>query len=102
MTLGGETYHVVLVPSAPVPVGGALVYVPVKWVKPADIGIEGLMSIYVAMGVAPRQPGIAPTAIKPPPVVSCPGADCAVRAADPRPRPPSSHKPQWRGCRLEG
>jgi uncharacterized membrane protein len=67
--LAGEPYHVVLIPSAPVPVGGALVYVPVKWVKPADIGIEGLMSIYVAMGVAPRQPGIPAGAIKPPPVV---------------------------------
>jgi uncharacterized membrane protein len=69
VTLNGELYHVVLVPSAPVPVGGALVYVPVKWVKPADIGIEGLMSIYVAMGVAPKQPGIPSGAIKPPPVV---------------------------------
>jgi uncharacterized membrane protein len=53
-----------------VPVGGALVYVPVKWVKPADIGIEGLMSLYVSMGVTARQPGIAPTIIKPPPLVS--------------------------------
>jgi len=70
VTLNGEDYHVVLVPSAPVPVGGALVYVPVKWVKPADIGIDGLMSIYVAMGVASRQPGIAPAAIKPPPVIA--------------------------------
>jgi uncharacterized membrane protein len=69
VTLNGEAYHVVLVPSAPVPVGGALVYVPTKWVRPADIGIDGLMSIYVAMGVAPRQPGIAPAAIKPPPIV---------------------------------
>jgi uncharacterized membrane protein len=67
--LGNEDYHVVLVPSAPVPVGGALVYVPVKWVKPADIGIDGLMSIYVAMGVAPKQPGIPAGALKPPPVV---------------------------------
>ncbi|MPZ37054.1 MAG: DUF502 domain-containing protein [Rhizobiales bacterium] len=69
VTLNGERYHVVLIPSAPVPVGGALIYVPAKWVKPADIGIEGLMSIYVAMGVAPRQPGVAPAVIKPPPVV---------------------------------
>jgi hypothetical protein len=51
-----------------------LVYVPVKWVKPADIGIEGLMSIYVAMGVTPRQPGIPPSALKPPPVVAAPPA----------------------------
>ena len=47
----GEPYHVVLVPSAPVPVGGCLVYVPAAWVKPADIGVETLMSIYVSMGV---------------------------------------------------
>ena len=36
--IGGERYHVVLVPSAPVPVGGALIYVPAGWVKPANIG----------------------------------------------------------------
>ena len=74
VTLGDEPYHVVLVPSAPVPVGGALVYVPTKWVKPADIGIEGLMSLYVAMGVSPRQPGIASVPIKPPPVIAAPPA----------------------------
>jgi uncharacterized membrane protein len=68
--LEGETYNVVLVPSAPVPVGGALIYVPTKWVKPADIGIDGLMSLYVAMGVAPRQPDVAATPIKPPPVLA--------------------------------
>jgi uncharacterized membrane protein len=80
--LHGEPYHVVLVPSAPVPIGGALVYVPVKWVKPADIGIEGLMSIYVAMGVTARQPGIPPAAIKPPPVVpSGPTAPAAAPAS---------------------
>jgi uncharacterized membrane protein len=49
--IGGERYYVVLVPSAPVPVGGALVYVPAAWVKPANIGVETLMSIYVSMGV---------------------------------------------------
>jgi uncharacterized membrane protein len=85
VTLGAETYHVVLIPSAPVPVGGALVYVPVKWVKPADIGIDGLMSIYVAMGVSPRQPGIAPAPIKPPPVV--PAAPTAPAAPAPAKQP---------------
>ena len=53
--IGGEPYHVVLVPSAPVPVGGALIYVPAAWVKPADIGVETLMTIYVSMGVASPQ-----------------------------------------------
>ena len=44
-----------LVPSAPVPVGGCLVYVPVEWVRPADFGVEALMSIYVSMGVTTPQ-----------------------------------------------
>ena len=53
--IGEHQYHVVLVPSAPVPVGGCLVYVPVQWVKPADFGVEALMSIYVSMGVTSPQ-----------------------------------------------
>jgi uncharacterized membrane protein len=53
--IGGQNYHVVLVPSAPVPVGGALIYVPTAWIKPANIGVEALMSIYVSMGVASPQ-----------------------------------------------
>ena len=53
--IGGQAYHVILVPSAPVPVGGGLIYVPADWVKPANIGVEALMSIYVSMGVASPQ-----------------------------------------------
>jgi uncharacterized membrane protein len=49
--LEGTRYHAILVPSAPVPVGGGLLYVPADWIKPADIGVEGLMSVYVSMGV---------------------------------------------------
>jgi uncharacterized membrane protein len=53
--IGGEPYYGILVPSAPVPVGGCLVYVPAAWVKPANIGVEALMSIYVSMGVTSPQ-----------------------------------------------
>jgi uncharacterized membrane protein len=61
ITIGERQYHVVLVPSAPVPVGGCLVYVPVEWVKPADFGVEALMSIYVSMGVTtPQTVDLAP------------------------------------------
>lgn len=49
--LEGKRYHAILVPSAPVPVGGGLIYVPVEWITPSDIGVEGLMSVYVSMGV---------------------------------------------------
>jgi uncharacterized membrane protein len=51
ITIGLRPYHGILVPSAPVPVGGCLIYVPAEWVKPADIGLETLMNIYVSMGV---------------------------------------------------
>jgi uncharacterized membrane protein len=49
--LEGTRYQAILVPSAPVPVGGGLIYVPADWIRPADIGVEGLMSVYVSMGV---------------------------------------------------
>ncbi len=52
IVLEGHIYHAILVPSAPVPVGGGLLYVPVDWIKPASFGVEGLTSIYVSMGVA--------------------------------------------------
>lgn len=55
--LGGESYLAVLIPSAPVPFGGALVYVPAAWVEPAEGGIDELMSVYVSMGITP--PGSA-------------------------------------------
>jgi uncharacterized membrane protein len=45
----------VIVPTAPVPVGGGLLYLPAEWVSPADIGIEALTSIYVSMGVTTDQ-----------------------------------------------
>jgi uncharacterized membrane protein len=49
--VGGRSFRAVLVPTAPVPIGGALIYVPEEWVTPAEIGMEALTSIYVSMGV---------------------------------------------------
>lgn len=69
--LDGKPFVAVLVPTAPVPVGGGLIYVPQDWVRPAEIGVEGLTSIYVSMGVTSAQhlpvaraaaPTAAPTA----------------------------------------
>ena len=51
--IGEHDYVGLLVPSAPVPFGGALIYVPADWVKPADGGVERLMNVYVSMGVTP-------------------------------------------------
>ncbi len=53
--LNGVPYLGVLVPTAPVPVGGGLLYVPPDWVEAADIGMEAVTSIYVSMGVTSGQ-----------------------------------------------
>ena len=64
--IDGRRCLAVLVPTAPVPVGGGLLWVPEHWVTPAEVGIEALTSIYVSMGVTsaqylPRAP-VAPAA----------------------------------------
>jgi len=53
--LQGRPHLAVIVPTAPVPVGGGLLFVPQDWVRPADVGMEALTSIYVSMGVTSRQ-----------------------------------------------
>jgi uncharacterized membrane protein len=53
--IGGRPFHGVLIPTAPVPVGGGLLYVPADWVEPAEMGMEGVTSIYVSMGVTSGQ-----------------------------------------------
>jgi uncharacterized membrane protein len=49
--INGCDYHVVIVPTAPVPVGGGLLFVPTACVTSADLSVDALMSIYVSMGV---------------------------------------------------
>lgn len=53
--LQGRPHLGVIVPTAPVPVGGGLLFVPEAWVRPADVGAEALTSIYVSMGVTAQQ-----------------------------------------------
>jgi uncharacterized membrane protein len=50
-----EPCYAVIIPTAPVPIGGGLLYVPVDWVSPAEVGMEGLTSIYVSMGLTSAQ-----------------------------------------------
>jgi uncharacterized membrane protein len=66
----GRPCLAVLIPTAPVPVGGGLIYVPEHWVTRADVGIEAVTSIYVSMGLTSpqylqRAEG-APPQLKPP------------------------------------
>lgn len=49
--IGEQRYQAVLIPSAPLPFGGCLIYVPSQWLHPASGGVEELMNVYVSMGV---------------------------------------------------
>jgi len=53
--IGSREYQIVIVPTAPVPIGGALLLVPAEVVQPTEVSVEGLMSIYVSMGVTAGQ-----------------------------------------------
>ncbi|MFN9279990.1 MAG: DUF502 domain-containing protein [Betaproteobacteria bacterium] len=55
VNVAGRPCLAVLVPTAPVPIGGGLLFVPQEWVSPADVGAEALTSIYVSMGVTAAQ-----------------------------------------------
>ena len=57
-------YQIVIVPTAPVPIGGGLLFVPAEAIQPTDLSVEGLMSIYVSMGVTAPQ-FLPPTAGRP-------------------------------------
>lgn len=49
--IDGRDYHTLLIPTAPVPFGGAIIYVPVEWIKPLDFAFDGLLNVYMSMGV---------------------------------------------------
>lgn len=55
VVIDGRPFLAVLVPTAPVPIGGGLLYVPPEWVEPAQLGLEAVTSIYVSMGVTSAQ-----------------------------------------------
>jgi uncharacterized membrane protein len=53
--IGELDYHAILVPTAPLPFGGSLMFVPVGAVRPAQMPVDAFMSIYVSMGVTGPQ-----------------------------------------------
>lgn len=55
VAIDGRDYLAVILPTTPVPIGGALIYVPQEWVTKADVGVEALTSIYVSMGITSPQ-----------------------------------------------
>lgn len=48
----GVVYQFVIIPTAPVPFGGALLCVRAEWVEPAPCGLDDLMGIYMSMGLS--------------------------------------------------
>jgi len=50
--INGVDYNVILIPSAPVPVGGSMMLVPAASIIPANMSIEDFMKVYVSMGAA--------------------------------------------------
>jgi len=64
VNIGDRRYLPVLVPSAPVPFSGALLFVPVDWIRPANIGVDTLTAIYVSLGITtPPSPERARTSV---------------------------------------
>jgi uncharacterized membrane protein len=53
--INSREYQIVIVPTAPVPIGGGLLFVPLEVVQPTELSVEGLMSIYVSMGISAEQ-----------------------------------------------
>lgn len=51
----GKPCYAVIVPTAPVPIGGGLLFLPVDWITPSEVGMEAVTSIYVSMGVTAPQ-----------------------------------------------
>jgi uncharacterized membrane protein len=66
--VNAREYQIVIVPTAPIPIGGALLLVPAEVVQPTELSVEALTSIYVSMGITAGQflpaaagkPGAAP------------------------------------------
>ena len=49
--IDGREYNIVYIPTSPIPMTGGLLFVPVDSIRPVDMSVESLMSIYLSMGV---------------------------------------------------
>ena len=52
IVIDGTEYRVVMIPTAPIPFGGAIMCVRKEWVTKLDCGVEGLLNMYLSMGTA--------------------------------------------------
>ena len=63
--LHGRDYQIVMIPTAPVPIGGGLILLPKDSVLPTGLSLDAFMSIYISMGVTMPQ-FIQPQAVEKP------------------------------------
>ncbi len=49
--IGDEDHFVVMIPTAPIPFGGGMVFIPADQVRFIDMSVDHFVSIYVSMGV---------------------------------------------------
>ena len=50
-TFGGQTCHVVYIPTSPLPMSGCIVFVPVDKVQKLEMTVDDLMQIYFSLGM---------------------------------------------------
>jgi uncharacterized membrane protein len=55
IVINNEEHYIVIIPTAPVPFGGGLVFFPTRQVTFSEMAVESLISIYVSMGVSTPQ-----------------------------------------------
>jgi len=55
ITVDGNKFYAVIIPTAPVPFGGGLIFFPEDAVLPVDMSVDNLVSIYVSMGASTKQ-----------------------------------------------
>jgi uncharacterized membrane protein len=53
--INSRDYQIIIVPTAPVPFGGGLLFVPAEVVQPTDVSVDAMISIYVSMGITADQ-----------------------------------------------
>lgn len=51
----GRDYHLVYMPTSPIPMTGGLILVPAETVKKVDFSVEQVMRIYLSMGILAPQ-----------------------------------------------
>ena len=49
--LGDQEYRIVIIPTAPIPVGGAMLFMPNSSIFPTDMSIDAFAGIFMSMGV---------------------------------------------------